>query len=54
MLFWTAYLLLCVIAGLLGRSTRLGFWGVTLAGIVATPIVALVAVLLFGRPRAAL
>lgn len=51
MLFWIGYLLLCVIAGYLGKDTRLGFWGITLVGFFLTPIIALVVVVLFGRPK---
>ncbi|HEU0123309.1 MAG TPA: hypothetical protein VFQ91_22460 [Bryobacteraceae bacterium] len=43
------YLLLCVIAGMLGRESRLGFWGVAAAGLFFTPVVALLLVLAFGR-----
>ena len=51
MIFWTAYLLLCVIAGFLGRESRLGFWGVALVGLVLTPVTALLFVILFGHPK---
>lgn len=44
-----AYLLLCVIAGLLGKDSRLGFWGVLLASLVMTPFVSLLMVVFFGR-----
>jgi hypothetical protein len=50
-MFWVAYLLLCIIAGYLGRETRLGFWGVSLAGVFLTPVAALLFVVLFGRPK---
>ena len=43
------YLLLCVIAGFLGKDSRLGFWGVALVGLVMTPVAALLFVVLFGR-----
>ena len=52
MIFWTAYLLLCAIAGYLGKESRLGFWGVALVGLVLTPIAALLFVILFGQPKA--
>ncbi len=51
MIFWTAYLLLCAIAGYLGRDSRLGFWGVALVGLVLTPVAALLFVILFGHPK---
>jgi hypothetical protein len=44
-----AYLLLCVIAGLLGKDSRLGFWGVTLVALVMTPVLAMLFVVFFGR-----
>lgn len=50
-MIWVAYLLLCVIAGYLGRESRLGFWGVLVAGLFLTPVTALLLVLLFGRPQ---
>jgi hypothetical protein len=49
-MFWVAYLLLCVLAGYLGKGSRLGFWGVALVALLATPLVALLFVVLFGRP----
>lgn len=51
-MFWIVYFLLCVIAGYLGRDARLGFWGITMAGVFMTPVVALLLVILFGRPAA--
>lgn len=50
-MIWVAYLLLCVIAGYLGRESRLGFWGVLVAGLFLTPVTSLLLVLLFGRPK---
>lgn len=44
-----AYLLLCVIAGYLGKESRLGFWGVTLVALLLTPVAALLGVVFFGR-----
>jgi hypothetical protein len=49
MVFWLAYLILCVIAGYLGRDSRLGFWGVTAASLFVTPVLTLLFVILFGR-----
>lgn len=51
-MYWLAYLLLCVIAGYLGKNARLGFWGITMAGVFLTPVVALLLVILFGRTSA--
>lgn len=50
-MFWIAYILLCLIAAMLGKDSRLGFWGVLLVGIVLTPIASLAFVVLFGRPK---
>jgi hypothetical protein len=46
---WVAYLLLCVIAGYLGKESRLGFWGVAIASVFLTPIPVLALVILLGR-----
>ena len=45
-----AYLILCVIAGLLGRNTKIGFWGFFFLSIVLTPLVSL-ALLIIASPR---
>lgn len=37
------YLTLCLICGILGRNTRVGFVGIFFASILATPLVAIVA-----------
>lgn len=50
-MFWVAYFLLCIIAGYLGKETRLGFWGVSLSGLFLTPLISLLFVVLFGRPK---
>ena len=49
MIFWLAYMLLCVIAAYIGKDTRLGFWGVLVAGVFLTPVISLAIVVLFGR-----
>jgi hypothetical protein len=43
------YLLLCVIAGWLGKESRLGFWGVAVRPLFATPAIAILLVMVFGR-----
>jgi hypothetical protein len=48
-IFWLAYMLLCVIAAYIGKDTRLGFWGVLVAGVFLTPVISLAIVILFGR-----
>ncbi len=52
MVFWLAYLLLCIIAGYLGKDSRLGFWGVLTAGVFLTPVVSLFQVKRFVRTTA--
>jgi len=43
------YLLLCVIAGWLGKGSRLGFWGVAVGALFITPAIAILLVIVFGR-----
>ena len=43
-----AYAILCVIVGYIGRDSRVGFWGATFLAMLLTPVVAGLAVLLFG------
>jgi hypothetical protein len=50
-MFWVAYFLLCIIAGYLGKDTRLGFWGVSLVGVLLSPVASLLFVVLFGQPK---
>jgi ABC-type molybdate transport system permease subunit len=42
-------LLLCVIAGYLGKDSRLGFWGVFYVSLILSPILGFLLVILFGR-----
>ncbi len=49
MVFAILYVLLCVIAAIFGKNSRLGFWGILLVGFVLTPIASLLCVVLFGR-----
>jgi len=44
-MLFVAYLILCVITGLLARNTRIGFWGFFLLSIILTPLVALAIVI---------
>jgi len=43
-----AYAILCVIVGYIGRDSRIGFWGVSFLAMLLTPVVAGLALLLFG------
>ena len=43
------YLFLCIVVGLLGRKTALGFWANFIFSIFMTPLIPLVYVLLSGN-----
>ncbi|CAM2008904.1 hypothetical protein [Acanthopleuribacter pedis] len=45
-----AYAILCVIVGMLGNRTQIGFWGFFFLSFLFTPFVGLVLVMV-GRPR---
>jgi hypothetical protein len=47
-----AYILLCVVAGVLGRKRRIGFWGYVFCSFIFTPIISLM-FLYFATPRKA-
>ena len=40
------YLLLCVVTGVVGRKTRIGFWGFLFLSLFVTPLLPLVALFL--------
>lgn len=44
------YLALCLLAAILGRNRRIGFWGYFFSSMIFTPIVSLL-FLYFGQPR---
>jgi hypothetical protein len=46
------YLVLCVVAGIVGRSRRIGFWGFLFCSMIFTPVVSLL-FLYFATPRKA-
>ncbi len=46
------YALLCLIAGILGRKRRIGFWGYFFCSFIFTPFISL-AFLFFAAPRKA-
>jgi hypothetical protein len=48
--FLLLYLGLCLLAGILGRNRRIGFWGFFFSSIVFTPFVSL-PFLYFAMPR---
>jgi hypothetical protein len=47
-----AYLVLCLIAAVLGRNRRIGFWGFLFGSILFTPFISLL-FLYFATPRSA-
>lgn len=46
--FLALYVLLCLLAGLLGRNSRLGFWGVAGLSFFITPPTSMFFLLFFG------
>jgi hypothetical protein len=45
-----AYLALCLLAGIVGRNRRIGFWGFLFGSMVFTPVISLL-FLYFASPR---
>jgi len=43
--FWGTYIVLSVVFGLIGKSTKLGFWGVFLISIFLTPAIGMLTTL---------
>jgi hypothetical protein len=50
-MFFAIYLLLCLVAGIIGSNRTIGFWGFFLLSLVITPLVTL-AMLAVTSPRA--
>lgn len=48
--FASLYLLLCLLAGILGRNRRIGFWGFFFSSIIFTPLIGLLYIY-FATPR---
>lgn len=48
--FWGTYLVLSVIFGLIGKNTKLGFWGVFLISVFLTPAIGMI-VILTAKPK---
>jgi hypothetical protein len=44
------YLVLCLVAGIVGRDRRIGFWGFLFCSMVFTPVISLL-FLYFATPR---
>jgi uncharacterized membrane protein YvlD (DUF360 family) len=49
---FVVYLALCLVAAIVGRNRRIGFWGYFFGSIIFTPIISLL-FLFFGQPRKA-
>ena len=49
-LLFLGYIVLCLIVGILGRHTRIGYWGTVLVSLVATPFLTFL-FLVFFAPR---
>jgi hypothetical protein len=45
-----AYLALCVVAGVVGRNRRIGFWGFLFFSVLITPLISLL-FMYFATPR---
>jgi predicted Co/Zn/Cd cation transporter (cation efflux family) len=43
--FWATYMMFGLIFGLIGKNTKLGFWGVFLISIFLTPAIGMLTVL---------
>jgi len=50
--FVLGYLALCLVAGILGRKRRIGFWGFLFCSVIFTPFVSLL-FMFFSTPRKA-
>jgi hypothetical protein len=46
------YLALCLVAGIVGRNRRIGFWGFLFCSVLFTPVISLL-FLYFATPRRA-
>jgi hypothetical protein len=47
-----AYFVLCLVAGIVGRNRRIGFWGYLFCSFIFTPLISLL-FLYFASPRKA-
>lgn len=48
--FWATYFMLAIVFGLIGKNTKLGFWGVFVISIFLTPAIGMV-VILTSKPK---
>lgn len=49
-LLFLGYVALCLLVGILGRQTRIGYWGTVLVSLIVTPFLTFL-FLLFFAPR---
>lgn len=45
------YIALCTMTGIMGRNTRIGFWGFLFLSMLVTPLLPLVAIYLTSPPQ---
>jgi len=48
--FWATYIMFAIVFGLIGKNTKLGFWGVFIISIFLTPAIGMV-VILTSKPK---
>jgi preprotein translocase subunit SecG len=49
-LLFLLYLILCILVGIIGRRTRIGFWGTTFIALLFTPFIVFICLMLL-QPR---
>jgi hypothetical protein len=50
-LLFLGYIALCLLVGILGRETRVGYWGTVVIGIVLTPFLTFLGLFFFAPRR---
>ena len=50
--FWGTYIMLSIVFGIIGKQTKLGFWGTFLISIFLTPAVGML-VIISAKPKSA-
>lgn len=48
--FWATYVMFAIVFGMIGKNTKLGFWGVFIISIFLTPAIGMV-VILTSKPK---
>jgi hypothetical protein len=49
-MYTLAYVSICILVGIMGRRTTIGFWGFFILSLVLTPVIGLLVVIV-GSPR---